>query len=143
MVVHQLGRMTGMPRRTRPRPPLAPELEVAAAAFASREDLAILAFLGSVEWAAAPQICEALGMALNTAHRHLGLLEALRLIQADTKEDTPVGSRRGRTVRYSLDRAATAAALDDMRAALLGSRPTRPASRVRPHGRPVPHMPPT
>ncbi len=107
-----------MPRHTRPRPGLAPDLELAVAAFGSREDLAILAFLGRVESAKAPDLCDALGMALNTAHRHLDLLEALGLIRVDT----PLGDRRGRTVRYSLDRAATASALAKMKAALLGGR---------------------
>jgi len=107
-----------MPRHTRPRPGLAPDLEIAAAAFSSREDLAILAFLGRVESARAPELCRGLGMALNTAHRHLDLLEALGLIRVDT----PVGDRRGRTVKYSLDRAATAAAVAKLKTALLGGR---------------------
>ncbi len=43
--------MSPMARRTRPQPRLPPELETAVGAFGSREDLAILAFLGSVETA--------------------------------------------------------------------------------------------
>jgi predicted ArsR family transcriptional regulator len=111
-----------MPRHTRPRPELSPDLETAAFAFGSREDLAILAFLGRVESAKAPELCDALQMALNTAHRHLGQLESLGLIGVDTRDDTPAGDRRGRTVRYSLDRAATASAVEKMKAALLGGR---------------------
>lgn len=113
-----LGRMGVMPRHTRPRPELSPDLEVAAAAFGSREDLAILAFLGRVESAMAPEVCDALGMALNTVHGHLGRLESLGLVHADV----PAGSRRGRTVRYALDRAAAGSAVDKMKAALLSGR---------------------
>ena len=113
-----LGKMAAMPRRTRPQPALAPDLEIAARAFTSREDLAILAFLARVESAMAPEICGELHMALNTVHRHLGMLESLGLVLVDT----PAGARRGRAVRYALDRAATAATADKMKAALLGGR---------------------
>lgn len=107
--------MAAMPRRTRPQPVLAPDLETAVRGFGSREDLAILSFLGSVDSAMAPEICAALQMALMTVHRHLSLLESLGLIRVDT----PAGARRGRAVRYALDRPATAAAVDKMKTALL------------------------
>ena len=106
-----------MARRTRPQPRLPPELETAVGAFESREDLAILAFLGSVETALSSQIADATQMATMTVHRHLVDLEDLGL----TCGDTPHGARRGRSVRYSLDRAQTAAMIDSLRVALLGN----------------------
>ncbi len=114
--------MAAMPRRTRPQPELAPNLEKAVRAFGSREDLAILSFLASVDSAMAPEISDALLMALMTVHRHLGLLESLGLIRVNI----PAGARRGRAVRYTLDRPATAAAVDEMKTALLGGPRGRP-----------------
>lgn len=108
--------MRPMARRTRPQPRLPPELETAVGALGSREDLAILAFLGSVEAALSPEIAEVTQMAKMTVHRHLVDLEDLGLIRVDT----PQGARRGRTVRYSLDRVRTAAMIDSLGAALLG-----------------------
>jgi len=105
-----------MARRTRPQPCLPPELETAVGAFGSREDLAILAFLGSVETALSSEIADATQMATMTVHRHLVDLEDLALARVDT----PQGARRGRTVRYSLDRVQTAAMIDRLRVALLG-----------------------
>ena len=64
--------------------PPRPDLEIAVRAFTSREDLAILAFLARVESAMAPEICDELRMALNTVHRHLGMLESLGLVLVDT-----------------------------------------------------------
>lgn len=113
-----MGRMGNMPRRTRPPPRLDRDLEIATTAFGSREALAILAFLGRVESAGAPEVCVALGMASNTVHGHLRQLEAVGLIDVDT----PAGSRRGRTVRYALNRRATAAVADKLKAALLSKR---------------------
>jgi len=55
-------------------------------------------------------------MAAMTVHRHLVDLEDLGLIFGDT----PQGARRGRTVRYSLDRVRTAAMTESLRVALLG-----------------------
>lgn len=115
-VVALVGQDGAMPRRTRPQPELAPDLETAVRAFGSREDLAILSFLGSVNSAMAPEISDTLRMALMTVHRHLSLLESLGLIQVNT----PAGARRGRAVRYALDRPAMAAAVDKMKTALLG-----------------------
>ncbi len=108
--------MSPMARRTRPQPRVPPELETAVGAFGSREDLAILAFLGSVETALSSEIAEVTQMATMTVHRHLVDLEDLALIRVDT----PQGARRGRTVRYSLDRVRTAAMIESLRVALLG-----------------------
>ncbi len=55
-------------------------------------------------------------MAAMTVHRHLVDLEDLGLIFGDT----PQGARRGRSVRYSLDRVQTAAMTESLRVALLG-----------------------
>jgi len=107
--------MSPMARRTRPQPRLPPELETAVGAFGSREDLAILAFLGSVT-ALSSEIAEVTQMAAMTVHRHLVDLEDLGLIFGGT----PQGARRGRSVRYSLDRVRTAAMIESLRVALLG-----------------------
>ena len=85
-------------------------------AFGSREDLALLAFLGSVETALSSEIADVTQMATMTVHRHLVDLEDLGLVRGNT----PQGGRRGRSVRYSLDRVQTAAMIDSLRAALLG-----------------------
>ncbi len=85
-------------------------------AFGSREDLAILAFLGSVETALSSEIAHATQMATMTVHRQLVDLEDVGLARVDT----PPGARRGRSVRYSLDRVQTAAMIDSLRVALLG-----------------------
>jgi DNA-binding MarR family transcriptional regulator len=108
--------MSAMARRTRPQPRLPPELETAVGAFGSREDLALLAFLGSVETALSSEIADVTQMATMTVHRHLVDLEDLGLVRGNT----PQGGRRGRSVRYSLDRVQTAAMIDSLRAALLG-----------------------
>jgi len=105
-----------MARRTRPQPRLPPELETAVGVFGSREDLAILAFLGSVETALSPEIAEVTQMATMTVHRRLVDLEDLGLARVDA----PQGARRGRSVRYSLDRVRTAAMIESLRVALLG-----------------------
>ncbi len=85
-------------------------------AFGTREDLAILLFLGSVDSAEKRDIVSEVEMAPMTVHRHLLELEEMGLITVDIE----MGRRQGRHVRYSLDRQETAIAIDRLRAALLG-----------------------
>lgn len=110
--------MAVMPRHTRPRPALSPELEIAADAFGSRESLAILALLAMNSQVTVPVICEALDMAANTVSRHLAALEGHQLVHASQ----PAGSRRGKTVTYGADGLAIRHWLDEVRATLAPAR---------------------
>ena len=104
-----------MPRHTHPRPELRPELESAAVAFGSRESLAILALLGAAApgdpGLGVPEISDELGMAANTVLRHLRALEGIGLVRASQ----PPGSRRGKIVAFTIDRAAVRSCLDSAR----------------------------
>lgn len=116
MAARLLGKMTPMPRRTRPEPALPGALETAVNAFGTRGHLAILLCLADRSPATKPQIIAEVDMAPMTVHHHLLALEKMGLVTVDL----PAGARQGRTPRYSLNRTQTAKAIEDLRAALLG-----------------------